>query len=68
MERLEARGRALGERAAAAARTRIAERVGDALPSVAVEIEGERLVLSGRGVRARLMREPVLRWIGSLVR
>jgi hypothetical protein len=67
MERIEARGMALGERAAAVARERLAERAGDALPGVAAEVEGERVVLSGRGLGSRLLREPVLRWIGSLM-
>ena len=68
IERLEARGCALGERAAANARDRLVDSVRGDLPGVAARVDGDGVVLSGRGLRARLMREPVLRWIGSLMR
>lgn len=68
MERIEARGIARAETAAAAARERLAGRVGDALQGVTAEIDGDGVVLTGRGLAARLMREPALRWIGSLAR
>lgn len=66
--RLRARGEALGEQRAGEARERIAGRVPDELPGVRAHVEGGDVILSGRGLRARVMREPVLRWIGSLMR
>lgn len=61
---LEARGRAAGAAAAEHARARLAEALRAALPGVAVGIEGEEVVLSGR-ISAD---DPRLLWIGSLLR
>ncbi|MCM8729701.1 hypothetical protein ACFO8O_01780 [Hephaestia sp. GCM10023244] len=68
MARLHARAMGLGAKAAAIARERIAERIGDDLPGIASAIDGERIVLTGRRLRVRLLSEPLLRWIGSLAR
>lgn len=57
---LEARARAIGERARARAARRVAERLGD-VPGVRVTVEDERVVVSGRGLWG-------LRWIGGLLR
>ncbi len=61
---LEARGRAAGVAAAERARVRVAAALRAALPGVAVGIQGEEVVLSGR-IAAD---DPRLRWIGSLLR
>ena len=60
---LEARGVAAGAAAAERARLRVAEALRAALPGVAVRIEGEHVVLSGRITPD----DPRLRWIGSLL-
>lgn len=60
---LEVRGVAAGAAAAGVARGRVAEALRNALPGVAVSIEGEHIVLSGR----ILPDDPRLRWIGSLL-
>lgn len=57
--------------AAAAERRGVAEataRIAAALPDVTVEADGNRIVLSGRGLARRLARDPVLRWPGGLWR
>ena len=61
MERLEARGRAIGEAAAGRAASRLAERLGE-VPGVQAEAGDDRVVLSGRGLWRRL------RWIGGYLR
>jgi hypothetical protein len=68
MERLRARGRALAEQRAMEVRKQIAGRMPDTLSGVRAHVEGDGIMLSGRGLRARIMREPVLRWIGSVLR
>ncbi|MET3761672.1 hypothetical protein [Sphingomonas sp. UYEF23] len=60
---LEARGSAAGAVAAERARVRVAEALRSALPGVAISIEGEHVVLSGRIAPD----DPRLRWIGSLL-
>ena len=60
---LEARARAIGDAAAERARVRVAAALREALPGVAVAIEGSDVVLSGR-IAAD---DPRLRWIGSLL-
>jgi hypothetical protein len=55
---LEARGRVLGDHAAARRRAAIARAVAGEAPGVAVSVEGDDVVLEGRG----LMR----RWLGDL--
>jgi hypothetical protein len=63
MERLEARGRAIGEAARRRAVRRLAERLSE-VREVRVEAEAERVTVWGRG----LWRMPGLRWIGGLLR
>lgn len=63
MTALQARGVALGAAAADRARVRVADALRQELPGVAVEIEGEAVVLTGRISPD----DPRLRWIGSLL-
>jgi hypothetical protein len=56
MEGLEARAETLG----AAAR--------ETLPGVSVEAEPGRVVISGRGLARRMLRDPAFRWLGGLIR
>ena len=67
MARLVERGRALGDRRAARVRDEVAAVLG-AVPDVAVTVEGEEVIVAGRGVRWRAVSEPALRWIGSVLR
>ena len=67
MARLVERGRALGDRRAARVRGEVAALLGD-VPDVAVTVEGEEVIVAGRGVRWRAVSEPALRWIGSVLR
>lgn len=66
--RLEARGVAIAAEARQRAIVALAERVAAEVPGVAVEPQEDGVVLSGRGLARRLIDEPVLRWIGSLMR
>ena len=68
MERLEARGRDGGERAAAVAAERLAVAARAALPGVAVEVAPEGVTISGRGLARRVLRDPALRWLGGLLK
>jgi hypothetical protein len=68
MAGLEARGAAIAAEARQRAIAALAERIEAELPGVAVAPREEGVVLSGRGLARRLIDEPVLRWIGSLVR
>lgn len=61
MERLEARGRAIGEAAVARTIRRLTERLGE-LPGVRADAGEDRVTVSGRGLWRRL------RWIGGLLR
>jgi len=63
-EALRSRGESIAQQQAAARRERLAERLEALAPSdVQVGAEGERVVLSGRGLARRLALEPVLRWL-----
>jgi hypothetical protein len=68
MEGFEARAAAIGERAATRAAARLAEAAREALPGVSVEAEPGRVVISGRGLGRRLLRDPAFRWLGGLIR
>lgn len=68
MEQFEARAEALGASATVRATARLAEAAREALPGVAVEAEPGRVVLSGRGLGRRRLRDPALRWLGGLLR
>ena len=64
MERVEARGRALGETRARQAAAVLAERLAAALPGARVSGDGERVSIEGHG----LWREGALRWIAGWLR
>ncbi|MBB5711452.1 hypothetical protein [Sphingomonas xinjiangensis] len=68
MERLEARARARGERAAADAASRLGEDVREAFPELTVDVEPEPVVVRGAGLGRRMLAEPGLRWLGGLLR
>lgn len=68
MEGLEARARIAGEQAVTRATARLAEAARDALPGVSVEADFGRVVISGRGLARRMLRDPALRWLGGLMR
>lgn len=65
---LETRARAIGERAACDTAARLADAVREAVPRVSVEAEAGRVVISGRGLVRRWLRDPALRWLGGLLR
>lgn len=64
----EAHARKAGERAAARAALRLGEAARAALPGLDVEAESGRVVISGRGLWRRWLRDPVLRWPGGWLR
>lgn len=68
METLVARGRRIADEAAAAERSRIAARIGEEIPDLAVATTDAGVEMTGAGLTARMLDEPGLRWIGSLVR
>lgn len=68
MEALLARGRSIADAAVAAERERIAARIGEEMPDLGVTVTDAGIELTGRGLAARLLDEPLLRWIGSLAR
>lgn len=68
MERLEARARDAGARASHRVAERLADAAGETLPGVSVAAEGTRVVVSGRGLGRRWLRDPALRWLGGLLR
>jgi hypothetical protein len=61
---IEARGQAAGERRVAAVVARVAGELG-AVPGVMVTIEGDAVVIAGRGLGRRAWDEPALRWPGG---
>jgi hypothetical protein len=63
-ERLRERAERRAQSHAAARRERLAERVAAGAPrGVEIGVEGERVVLSGRGLGRRLLIDPALRWL-----
>lgn len=63
-ERLMERAAKLGATRAASRRERLAARLrAAAAPGVAVSEEGERVMLSGPGLAARMALDPELRWL-----
>ena len=64
MRALDMRGRAIAVAAAERARTRVAAVLLATLPGIAVTIDADTVVLTGR-ISAD---DPRLRWIGSLLR
>jgi hypothetical protein len=68
VNRLEARAEAIGERAAARAALRLRDAAREALPGLTAEAEAGRVVISGRGLWRRWLRDPALRWPGGWLR
>ncbi|TGX54759.1 hypothetical protein E5A73_04695 [Sphingomonas gei] len=68
MNGLEARAEAAGERAAARAALRLRDAARGALPGLSVEAEAGRVVISGRGLWRRWLRDGALRWPGGWLR
>ena len=48
--------------------SRLSSILGHELPHVQVEVESDRLILSGRRLHSRWLREPALRFIAGLLR
>lgn len=68
MEGFEARAATLGAARAERAAARLADAARETLPGVSVEADAGRVVISGRGLGRRLLRDPALRWLGGLIR
>jgi hypothetical protein len=68
MEGLEARAETLGAAAAERAAARLVAAARETLPGVSVEAEPGRVVISGRGLARRMLRDPAFRWLGGLIR
>ena len=68
MRGMEARAGRMGAARAAAVAAQLAERVADAVPGVAVSVEADRVVLTGRGLARRAVTDPLLRDLGSWLR
>jgi len=63
-ERLRERGVERARTRAAARREGLAERMRAGVPrGIEVDVEGDEVVLSGRGLGRRLLVEPALRWL-----
>lgn len=63
-ERLEERARAIAERRRAERLVELADRAEEAeVPGVAVEPDRAGLALIGRGLRRRMLVDPLLRWM-----
>jgi hypothetical protein len=68
-ERLVRRAARLAKTRAAARREEMAERLRVAVPGgIGVDVAGETLVLSGRGLSRRMASEAELRWLVAEVR
>lgn len=67
MRGFEGKARAVGERAAARARARVAAalraKLGDAVRETA-----DGVAVEGRGAVARMLADPALRWVAGLIR
>jgi len=62
--RIRERAQRQAERRAAAGRERLAARMRSAAPGeIEVGVEGETVVLGGRGLSRRLLVDPALRWL-----
>lgn len=66
LARLETRGVAIGARAAARVRDRLAAAID--LAGIDVQVTDAGVTLAGRGLIARARRDPRLRWLGRLAR
>jgi hypothetical protein len=65
---VEALGRSIGERRAARRRAAIVRAIDDDFTGVTTRIEGDAVVLEGRGLEARWMRDARLRDVGRAER
>lgn len=65
---LEARAREIAERGVARATLQLGDAARTALPGLTVEAELGRVVISGRGLWRRWLRDAVLRWPGGWLR
>lgn len=65
---LEARGRAVGEKAARDVAERLAEQVNAGVPGVRAEVVPDGVAISGRGLSVRMLADPALRWFGEKLR
>ncbi|MES2337816.1 MAG: hypothetical protein V4537_06965 [Pseudomonadota bacterium] len=61
---LEARGRAIGAAAVARWRARVAAQLRE-VPGLRIEERDDGLVVTGRRLRARWLRDAALRWLGG---
>jgi hypothetical protein len=68
MAALEARLAAIAEHARQAAITQARARIEGEIPGIDITADADGLVLSGPGLSCRMIDEPALRWIGSVVR
>lgn len=68
MSRASDKAAAIGKAARDAAIARGVEEIGAVLPDVAVTAIEDGIELKGRGLARRLVTDPVLRWIGRLLR
>lgn len=68
LEQLNARGDAMARRRALATAERLAAQVGETVPGVDVSVEGTTVTLAARGLWRRWLADPVLRWLGGLLR
>ena len=67
-EEFERRAGEAAERAAGERRRGLAGKIANELPGVRADVAGERVVLSGRGLRRRRLGDPALRWLGRWMR
>ena len=65
---LEERGAEIAAAATDRATARATGAIADAFPELAVTRAGGRIEIAGRGLRARVLREARLRWIGGMLR
>jgi hypothetical protein len=62
-ERLAERARRLSARRAERRRAELAARLNGRVAGVEAALEGETVVLSGRGLKRRAARDPAVRWL-----
>lgn len=68
MRGLERRAERLGNARAARLAGRLAAAIGDGVPGVSAVAEGDRVILSGRGLSLRAATDPLLQGLGSWMR
>lgn len=65
LEQLEARGLAAAKARAARARSDLAARIWAEVPGVTATVEGQAVVIEGRGLMRRWIGDPAFRAIGA---